>query len=84
MLLDSGVLELSQMLELLTVMDIIEKVNLVITFLLLLFFLYYAFCVRRILKDHYQDYLGQNVSISGLAVFFLQVYYLQFKINRLV
>ena len=36
-----------------------------------------SFSVRRILKEHY------NIDISGLATFFLSIWYLQYKINKL-
>ena len=81
--LDAGVIELSRMLELLKLIDLIEDVNAILTIPLLLFTLYYAFRLKRILQDHYRDYLDQQVSFSGLAVFFFQNWYLQFKINRL-
>ncbi len=46
-----------------------------------------AFEVRRILRDHYNGYLKQNITLSGvgsgLATFFFGVWYLQYKINRL-
>jgi hypothetical protein len=84
LLLDAGVIELSQMLELLKIIDQIEDGNALITIPLLLFTIYYAFRAKRILQDHYQGYLDQKVSFNGAAVFFLQNFYLQFKINRLV
>lgn len=46
-----------------------------------------AFEVRRILRDHYNGHLKQNITLSGLgsglATFFFGVWYLQYKINRL-
>ena len=41
-----------------------------------------CFKVRRIFRDHFNDHLGRNISFSGLATFFFQIYYLQYKINR--
>jgi hypothetical protein len=42
-----------------------------------------AFKVRRILRDHFNGYLKQNIYWSGVMVFFFNFYYLQYKINRL-
>jgi len=39
--------------------------------------------VRRILKGHFGGHLGYGISFSPLATFFFQIYYLQYKINRL-
>lgn len=41
-----------------------------------------SFNVRRIFRNHFNEYLGNNISFSGLATFFLQIFYLQYKINR--
>ena len=41
-----------------------------------------CFKVRRIFRNHFNDHLGRNISFSGLATFFFQIYYLQYKINR--
>ena len=38
-----------------------------------------CFKIRRILLDHY----GANLNISALATFFLEMFYLQHKINKL-
>ena len=42
-----------------------------------------AFQVRRILIQHYDENLGMNIGFSGVATFFFQEWYLQYKINRL-
>jgi predicted secreted protein len=42
-----------------------------------------CFKVRRILRDHFNESLGQTVQFSGVALFFFQIYYLQYKVNRL-
>ena len=42
-----------------------------------------AFQVRRILIQHYNENLGMNIGFSGLATFFWQEWYLQYKLNRL-
>jgi hypothetical protein len=43
-----------------------------------------CFKVRRILSEHMQARTGRPVSLSGPATFFLQIFYLQYKINRLL
>ena len=43
-----------------------------------------CFKVRRILSEHMQARTGRPVSLSGLATFFLQIFYLQYKINRIL
>lgn len=42
-----------------------------------------CFKVRRMLREHFAQHLGQPVVFSGVALFFFQIYYLQYKINRL-
>jgi hypothetical protein len=42
-----------------------------------------CFKVRRIFQNHFNDHLGKNISFSGFATFFFQIYYLQYKINRI-
>ncbi len=42
-----------------------------------------CFKVRRILRQHFNEHLGRDVPFSSVALFFLQIYYLQYKINRL-
>ncbi len=42
-----------------------------------------ALRVRRILRDHFKEFLGQDVHISLLWTLILQIFYLQYKINRL-
>lgn len=42
-----------------------------------------AFDVRRMLREHFNDHMGQNVYFSGVFTFFFTIYYLQYKINRL-
>jgi len=41
-----------------------------------------SFKVRRIFNDHFNVYLKRNIPFSGVATFFFQIYYLQYKINR--
>lgn len=42
-----------------------------------------TFKLRRILNDHFNKYLQRDINFSGVATFFLNVFYLQYKINRL-
>ncbi len=42
-----------------------------------------ALKVRRILRKHFKDYLGMDVHISLLWTLLFQIFYLQYKINRL-
>lgn len=39
--------------------------------------------VRRILREHFNAHLGHNVYWSGVMIFFFQIFYLQYKVNRL-
>jgi len=43
-----------------------------------------CFKVRRMLTEHVQARTGHTVSLSGPATFFLQIFYLQYKINRIL
>ena len=42
-----------------------------------------CFVVRRILQDHIRYQRLDDAEISGVLTFFLSIYYLQYKINRL-
>ncbi|MHC4489705.1 MAG: DUF4234 domain-containing protein [Planctomycetota bacterium] len=42
-----------------------------------------CFKVRTILNDHFNVHLERDIRLSGVAVFFFQIWYLQYKINRL-
>jgi hypothetical protein len=39
--------------------------------------------IKRILNDHYNEYLKQNINFSFWGVMFFTYFYLQYKINRL-
>lgn len=41
-----------------------------------------SFKVRRIFNEHFNIHLNKNIRFSGLATFFFNIYYLQYKINR--
>jgi hypothetical protein len=43
-----------------------------------------CFKVRRILMEHVQARTGQPIALSAAATFFLQIFYLQHKINRIL
>ncbi len=45
--------------------------------------LFLNFKCRRILVDHFNDYLQKDIRFSKVATFFFGVYYLQYKINRI-
>jgi len=42
-----------------------------------------CFKVRRMLREHFTEHLGRHVPFSGVALFFFQIFYLQYKINQL-
>jgi uncharacterized membrane protein YbjE (DUF340 family) len=42
-----------------------------------------CFKVRRIFNEHYNVHLKRDISFSRVATFFFQIYYLQYKINRI-
>jgi hypothetical protein len=39
--------------------------------------------VRRILEDHFKGALGKDADISRAATLFFQIFYLQYKINKM-
>jgi len=41
-----------------------------------------CFKVRRIFNEHFNTHLQRGISFSGVATFFFQIFYLQYKINR--
>jgi predicted Zn finger-like uncharacterized protein len=45
-------------------------------------FIVLSFKMKRILQDYVTGRLGQETKFSGPATFFFQIYYLQYKINR--
>lgn len=45
--------------------------------------LFLCFKCRRILDEHFNDYLQKSIRFSMVATFFFGVYYLQYKINRI-
>jgi hypothetical protein len=59
--------------------DVIDSLlSLVVEITLLL----QCFKVRRIFRSHFNEHLGGDIPFSGLATFFFQIFYLQYKINR--
>ena len=44
--------------------------------------LFQCFKVKNIFNDHYSTLYGNNIKFSGILTFFLQIYYLQYKVNR--
>lgn len=46
----------------------------------MIMYIFLSFRVRRMLLDHYQD---SGLNISGVRTYFLSVFYLQYKMNRL-
>ncbi len=41
-----------------------------------------CFKVRRIFNEHFNVYLKRDIPFSGVATFFFQIYYFQYKMNR--
>jgi len=60
----------------------IEAVDKITTFIVVFTLLFQCFKVKRIFQDHFNEHLSLNIKFSGLAVFFFQINYLQYKINR--
>jgi len=42
-----------------------------------------AFKIKSILNEHFNEHLKKDVSFSGAHTFFLTIFYLQYKINKL-
>jgi hypothetical protein len=60
-------------------LDTIDRIISLVAGITLLF---QCFKVKRMLQDHFNQHLGLNLPFSGVATFFFQIYYLQYKINR--
>ena len=60
----------------------IDSVDRLISIIIAITMLVQCFKVRRIFRDHFNIYQKRNITFSGLALFFFQIYYLQYKINR--
>jgi len=60
----------------------VDAINSLLSLVVGIILLVQCFKVRRIFRNHFNEYLGRNISFSGLATFFFQIYYLQYKINR--
>ena len=69
--------------ELIKISERLEGADRLITLIVAITLLVQSFKVRRILQEHFSESLGQTVSFSGVALFFFQIWYLQYKINRL-
>ncbi len=54
-----------------------------INIILIIVFIVYAFKVKRIFQEHLADITGPDYPFSALATFFFQIWYLQYKVNRL-
>ena len=54
-----------------------------INIILFIIFVFSAFKVKRIFQDHLSDITGSPYPFSALATFFFQIWYLQYKVNRL-
>jgi len=59
--------------------DFSESLDLFVWIILL----FQSLKVRRILHKHFKDHLEMNLRFSWLVTFFLQIIYLQYKMNRL-
>lgn len=61
----------------------IDQVDRLITSIAGIVLVVQCFKARRILRDHFNLSLGRNVEFCGVTLFFLGIFYLQYKINRL-
>lgn len=55
----------------------------IVGLLVSLIMLFESFRIRRILYDHFRDYLKEDIEINGILLFFFQIFYLQYIINKL-
>ncbi len=67
--------------------EIIGSVPMVFVFITLLsgyiIALVQSFKVKRILAHHFNHVLNKNITFSGIMIFFFNIMYLQYKINKL-
>ena len=77
-----GIQEVNGTTEFLKIAEGLGSVDKFLTLFIGIIMIMQSFKVKRILQDHYDDYLRRNVSFSGLATFFFGIYYLQYKINK--
>ncbi len=63
--------------------EMVDVVDQIILFVAGITLLVQCFKVRRMLREHFNDHLGQSVAFSGVILFVSQICYLQYKVNRL-
>jgi len=61
----------------------IEAIDKILSAVIGITLLVQCYKVRRILREHFNTHFGHNVYWSGVMIFFFQIYYLQYKVNRL-
>lgn len=77
-----GIQEANGTTEFLTIAEGLDSVDEFLILFVGIIMVIQSFKVKRILRDHFDDYLRRNVSLSGLATFFFGIYYLQYKMNK--
>lgn len=78
-----GLSEATNDLEFLGISKAIEALDNILSLVIAITLLVQCYKVRRILRDHFNERLGQNIYWSGVMIFFFQIFYLQYKVNRL-
>ncbi len=61
----------------------LKSFNIPITIVIIVFFTFAAFKVKSIFQDHLSAITGSPYPFSAVATFFFQIWYLQYKINKL-
>ena len=77
-----GMAESAESIELINLARGISSVDGVMSLAVTIIMIVQCFKVRRVFREHYNDHLRGDIPFSGLATFFLGIFYLQYKINR--
>jgi len=78
-----GIGEELEDIEFLATAKMLDTIDQIISLVAGIALLVQCFKVKRMLQQHFNQHLGLNLPFSGVATFFLQIFYLQYKINRL-
>ena len=68
--------------QLMDYVDMLELIDNFVSLAVGIIILIQCFKVRRIFIDHFKNMPERKMKLSGLATFFFQIHYLQYKINR--
>ncbi len=73
----------AEFVEAVELMETLDLINDLLNSIAAIILIIQCFAVKNILSDHFSLEWKAGASMSGIATFFLQLFYLQYRINRL-